>query len=199
MVAYNFPDFDTYQNVSGIWGMRSGAVSFQEKIAQDYPNAETWIMHTGQRQYVPGCEIEVCATVEDFYCSGNALTDGNNTSNAIRINLNGTTIMMLGDIYPVGCKFMADAYGSALESDILQLTHHGFNGGVYALYVNVNPKICFWACDDYRFANDSRNLGQGSCDFNSYVRYTKWTRSDGSSGDRIHYTAERDHTIECKK
>jgi hypothetical protein len=166
--------------------------------AQKLYGADFWIMHTGQVWQLPGASIEVLSTVEDIYCSGNysALTDINNTCSVIRIHIGNFSFMVLGDAYPSTGGFMASAYGSALQSDIMQLAHHGFNGGVLEMYKLVDPKICFWPCDDYRFNCDGRNLGTNpGYDFNYWIRNEKWKR-DRSTGKREHYTASYITTID---
>jgi len=194
LVAFNFPH--PANNV----GHQPSVDDFRKK-AEEYFGAETWIMHTGQQLFLPGCEIEVMSTVEDFYCGGyvganESDVDLNNTCVVYRITMGKTSFMVLGDAYPATGQFMADAYGDALESDIMQLAHHGFNGGVYSLYTAVDPKICFWPCDQFRYETDSRNIGTSTGDysFNWYLRNKKWTR-DGLSGDRTHYTASYMTTI----
>lgn len=195
LIAFNFP-------------APENATSYQTSIetfrtrAEEYFDAETWIMHTGQQLFLPGCEIEVFSTVEDFYCAGKVgnttSVDLNNTCVVYRITMGNTSFMVLGDAYPTTGQFMSDAYGDALQSDIMQLAHHGFNGAVYDLYVDIDPKICFWPCDEYRWNTDSRNIGTstGSYKFNWYLRNKQWTRN-GVSGDRMHYTASYMTTVDA--
>ena len=166
--------------------------------AQKLYGADFWIMHTGQVLQLPGASIEVLSTVEDIYCgdSISSLSDINNTCSVIRIHIGNLSFMVLGDAYPVTGQFMADAYGEALQSDIMQLSHHGFNGGVLAMYKLVDPKICFWPCDEYRFQCDGRNLGtNGGYEFNYFIRNEKWKR-DRATGKREHYTASFITTID---
>ena len=193
MVAYNFPAYGE-ENVTT--SSEGTAQAFRSAVKSNFPQAQEWIMHTGQQLFLPGCEIEVFATQEDYVCTGKILADDNQLNVAFRVTLGNTSFMVLGDTYPVNGEFMADSYGDALESDILQLSHHGFNGGVRELYQYVDPKICFWPCDQYRYEKDSRNLGTASgYDFNYWLRHNPWTRSDGSSASRQHYTASYMTTI----
>ncbi len=190
LAAYNFPDFYniTIENESAL-NMASLAKDFQ--MSADYlnPESETWIFHTGQKIFFTGCEIEIIYTHEDFY--PNELPWGNHTSSAFRVTLGETTFMVLGDCEASLCQQMADTYGEELKSDILQLSHHGFNGACIDLYQYIDPAICFWACDDYRFWTDGRCLGtQGGYYFNY------WLRND-SVRQREHYTANVTTTIYC--
>ena len=62
-------------------------------------------------------------------------------------------------------------YGKAMKSDILQVTHHGANGGYLPLYRLIDPDICFWTCSDYAFYTNPQQLGiVEECDFNAFLR-----------------------------
>jgi hypothetical protein len=50
-------------------------------------------------------------------------------------------------------------YGKYLQSDILQPTHHGANGGTTDLNRVIDPDICLWPIDAWRFHTDARMLG----------------------------------------
>ena len=188
--AYNFPDFDriTIRN-EGTSSMKSMALSFQSKISSFYPDAEQWVMHTGQKLLLPGCEIEVLYTPED--AGSMVFAWGNHTCTAVRITLNGETIVVLGDAEKTLCQQMANAYGSSIQSDMLSLSHHGFNGACLDLYKYVNPDICFWPVDSQRFTEDPRCTGeQSGYNFNAWLR-------DNSIKVREHYTADITKTIDC--
>ncbi|MBE6959258.1 MAG: hypothetical protein E7448_00845 [Ruminococcaceae bacterium] len=137
-VCYNFP----------IGTSLAGNIdSFMTAIADKYPNANHYIMHTGNKLYLPGCEIEFLFTAaEDLYPTG--FKNGNYTSNAWRMTIEGKTILITGDIEnPLSAK-IARNYGNYLASDILQVVHHGVNGATKELYQYVNYKnklkVCFW-------------------------------------------------------
>ncbi len=215
MVAYNFPDFVdsvTITNDSNGKGMKNLVDTFKQLVRVYYPDAEEWVLHTGQKQYLPGCEVEVFYTPEDYYGTNTTTTEtfpwGNHTCNTVRITLGDTTFLVLGDTEKTLCAQMATNYGSAVQSDIMQATHHGANGGELTFYQYVDPKIVFWPMDEYRFENDGRCLGiyrtqdeEGaytvkvneavweSYRFNYWLRTEDptWNRSDGTSGTRKHY------------
>ncbi len=187
--AFNFPDFDsiTIQNENAA-NMKNMADSFQSLVLS-YPDAECWVMHTGQSLKLPGCVIDVLYTPED--ASSTIFAWGNHTCTAVRVTLNDTTFTVLGDAERSLCQQMADAYGSSIQSDILSLSHHGFNGACLDLYKCIDPDICFWPVDGARFNNDPRCTGaQGGYDFNAWLRNNKIKV-------RQHYTADETVTIPC--
>lgn len=187
LVAYNFLNF-----------YDSAAIDkFRSRMETNFPNAETWIMHTGQRMQLPDCTVEVMSTPEDFVCTGKELIAPNEGSVVIRITLAKTSFMVLGDAYPTTGDFMRDAYGEALQSDILQMAHHGFNGAVSSdkFYDKIDPKICLWPVDEFRFQTDIRLLGV-SGNTHWRLRNESWTRDD-KTGMRLHYTASYMTTIDA--
>lgn len=189
LVAYNFLNFYEYPSIA----------IFRSRIEKNFPEADTWIMHTGQTMQLPDCTIEVLSTPEDFVCTGNQLTDANDASVVIRITLANTSFMVLGDAYPTTSEFMRDAYGDALQSDVLQMSHHGFEGSAMTadFYTCIDPKICLWPCDEFRFQNDPRNTGShGLFKMNWWLRNEPWTRGN-DSGTRLHYTASYMTTIDA--
>lgn len=116
-----------------------------------------WNIHTGQRMSLPGCEIEILHTHEDYFPKPYAWL--NHTGAAFRLKFKGKTFMVLGDCESDINNQMAYKYGKALKSDILQITHHGANGGCTSLNAVVDPDICLWPVDAYRFYDDARMLG----------------------------------------
>ena len=198
MVAFNFLENDEFDGIMKIW-----ATDFRTRAKQNFPKVQEWILHTGQKLYLPDCTIEVLCTAEDYVCSGSRLGDGNNISAALLITMGKTTFIALGDAYPVTCTFMRDAYRTALQADILQLAHHGFDGSGDArgMYQIIDPKICFWACDEYRFQKDRRNIGSPQQDHRFYSHYwlrnMPWTRGD-EVGEREHYSSSYTTTINAE-
>lgn len=188
LTAFNFPDFDTVfcKNERPIWH-KGSAVPFREKMDTLY-GAKQLVMHAGQKIFFPGCEVEVLYTQEDYYpCDFHW---GNHLSCAFRMKFADKTVMILGDCEKTNCQDIADAYGAELKSDILQLTHHGFNGACFDINKLVDPEICLWACDGFRFECDVRNLGTADGYlFNRYLR-------DRSIKKREHYYSDTTVTLE---
>jgi len=157
----------------------------EESITACYPNTSVYTLHTGQKYYFKGVEIEILFTAEDVFPY--KFNSYNDTSAAWRVKFdNGTTFLVLGDCMSYACGKIADMYGDYIKSDILQLTHHGLLGGDKKLYQLVDPKICFWATSKERFLGDWPNekyhycLGEGPCDYNAWIR-------DSSIREREHY------------
>ena len=204
MAAYNFPDFNTTALDDGTTLSAARYVSEFKGALYTLPTSnqlKRFIFHSGQELHFAGCEIEFLYTHEDYYPS--SFATGNHTSCAFRVimkNASGedTVFTVLGDAEAPLCKEIAEIYGAELKSDILQLSHHGFNGGCLELYKYIDPDICFWACDPYRFETDKRCLGtRTGYDFNAWIRDDTVNAETGTR-PREHYCSDVTTTITVK-
>lgn len=190
MVAYNFPDFEVYVASEEVEGTKNCAVyetMLLNAVDKYYEDVEIYTFHAGEKLFLPGCEIEFLLTHEDFW--PNEMPWINHTSSAWKMTIEDKAMLILGDCEKTMCQWMADAYGEEMKSDILQLTHHGFNGACMDLYQYVDPDICFWPVDQDRYENDERCVGiQSGYEFNVWIR-------DDTIKVREHYTASETVTL----
>lgn len=181
-VAYNFPDcavHNTTQNDEAI----AESILDLESIVNRCGDVKVYILHTGQRFFFKGVEIEILFTEEDTYPL--TVSCYNDTSVMMRFTFdNGSTFTVLADSTEQTSRLLADTYGDYLKSDILQLAHHGLIGGDERLYSYIDPAYCFWATSKERYEGkydtnkdgvvnekDTQHcLGQGGCGYNAYIR-----------------------------
>lgn len=157
-----------------------------ELIKTNFPKTPIYTCHSGEKLYLPGCEIEILTCHEDYYL--NKFRWINDTSLACRVTMQGKTMMVFGDAtHRVSDAILTPAYGNYIKSDILQVTHHGNGEGTLATYKAVDPDICLWTTDKTSFA--------------SHVKMNdanKWLyASSGSDGQRArkHYNQSNTVTI----
>lgn len=213
-VMHSFPDFTRLIDLNSA----RHAAALEAILREHYPETPLWILHSGQRLVLTGCEIEILFTQADFW--PNPFPTANHTSAAWRMHFpGGTTFLVLGDCEKGLCAQMAQVYGKELESDILQLTHHGLNGATEELYRLVDPKICFWPLDARRVAVDGRCIGVRAASpdgghtydvyadpiqlwpgyaFNRWLRSTEWTRADGTHSLRRHFASTQTTTVRMR-
>ena len=98
--------------------------------------------HTGQIYNFGSSTVEILHTVEDFMPK--SITDINWASMVVRVTVNGTSTLLLGDAYGDVAPFLTNTYGSYLKSDMVQLGHHGTYPGTEALYTNIGASVLFW-------------------------------------------------------
>lgn len=191
-VCYNFPNM---HNIAlGTYGSPNDPDEFTRyyngfihSATANFPDAMHFIYHTGQKMYLPGGEIEFLFTAgEDFW--PNAMPWMNHTSGAWRITLDGATIMITGDCEQGLNDQMVTTFGDHLQSDILQLNHHGCNCATLGFYQKVDPIVCFWTCQQYHFDHDLRHRGiRPGYEFNAFLR--------NSPKVKAHYTNTETHTV----
>ena len=169
--------------------------AFERSVAL-YPNAKRYVLHTGQKYYFSGVEMEVLYSLDNVYPM--PYTSLNSISAAVRFQFDcGKTALFLGDCMCLECRDMAYMYGEYLKSDILQVTHHGLIGGDRLLYEKIDADICLWPVNEQRFSGtDTKQkyqwcLGEGGCDYNAYLR-------DERIKKRTHYHAGKIITIEIR-
>jgi beta-lactamase superfamily II metal-dependent hydrolase len=99
-------------------------------------------VRTGMEFYLCNAKVEILYTEEDHF--PNQLNDFNDTSTVTRLTLAGQTFLFLGDASYVAQDNMIAMYGADLKSDIVQLSHHGWDGNRLDLYKLVKPHAVFW-------------------------------------------------------
>ena len=128
-------------------------------------------VRTGMEFYICNAKIEILYTEEDHF--PNQLNDFNDTSTVTRITLAGRTFLFLGDASFVAQDNMVEMYAKELESDIVQLAHHGWDGNILALYKLVKPHAVFWP-------GSSGEHKSQSADYNVWLRKNtkvQWNQS----------------------
>ena len=198
LVVWNFPDFNEIEahydpdwkeggtTIKPAEGYATPVATLNELIKNNFPNTPIYTFHTGEKLYLPGCEIEFLVCHEDYYL--NNFQWINDTSLTCRVTMQGKTMMVFGDTtQSVSNKIITPAYGDYIKSDILQVAHHGNRGGTLATYKAVDPDICLWTTDKTNFA--------------SHVKMddaNKWLyASSGNNGQRkrAHYNQSNTVTI----
>lgn len=153
LFGYNFPDFET-----GIITASEGAkelywqTSTKELLDECFPTTTRWTMHTGQSLLLPGCEVEILHTWEDFWPQ--EMPSANHSSFVIRLKFaTGKTAMLPCDAWKPATTVTVSVWGDYLKSDVLQVTHHGLSGGNIDFYKKVDPAVLLWPTPEIRFVS----------------------------------------------
>ena len=187
-VVYNFPNFHNI-GLHADYNPESYTKTverFLNAVNTHFPNANHFIYHTGMKMYLPGCEIEFLYTHEDYWPF--ELTSCNHTSGIWRFRIEGKTVMITGDCSSGPNGSAAQNFGNYLKSDVLQVVHHGANGGNMSFNQNVAPSVCLWACTDQHFQYDLRRTGQlVGWEFNKYLRENAEAHYSGSTTTTLRF------------
>jgi len=132
---------------SGNWGASEGLATNTIKGAEQL-GAELHQVHVGQVYYFADLKMEILFTIESFAPSTcNAL---NTTSTVMRMEFGGDTVYLsTGDATGNGMEICDKMYGDYLQSDIVQVCHHGYttwgnDAGMIAAYKTINAPTVLW-------------------------------------------------------
>lgn len=147
----------------------SDAVSFNAKNPDYFTTcgrlakAREWIggfdtvtLHTGDLLRFGGLEFEILYTVDDLFPE--RLHYFNDSSFVARMTYRGQATMWLGDICTAPSQFLRKHWKQkTLQSDIVQLAHHGLNGAELELYELIGGKVLLWSLRDKLVKNNNEN------------------------------------------
>ncbi len=116
-------------------------------------------VHAGQKFYLANLEIEILTTFEDLNPA--RIYTGNDTNTVARFTMYNTneqqqrvgdpvTSMWLGDSNALQSRYLCTMFGNYLESDMVQLAHHGNTGCEKDLYTLINAKVLWFPVDYWR-------------------------------------------------
>ncbi len=153
LFGYNFPDFET-----GIITTAEAAkdlywqTTTKELLDERFPTTTRYTMHTGQSLLLPGCEVEILLTWEDFWPQ--EMPSANHSSFVIRLKFaTGKTVMLPCDAWKPTTALAVSIWGDYLRSDVLQVVHHGLSGGNIDFYKKVSPELLLWPTPEIRFVS----------------------------------------------
>ena len=152
--------------------------SFIQNILKNQPSCIHRQLHTGEIIQMADMTIEVLCTPDVLKEKNKEELDrdSNNASVVTRLNADGLKILMPGDAALLAWDYMADTYGAALKSDILQIPHHGANHGATAEgYRLVNADTLIFNCGQEHFdciiSNEKRFACNSECTHKLFNRH----------------------------
>lgn len=148
-ICYSFPS-EEQTLIQGGWSVNRHQNRIRLYASRFGDNVTVYKARTGQVYHFAGCEMEMLFTFED-YPQPRRLSFFNDSSLVFRLALSdssGTkqTFMMLGDASTSTCPILVARYGSYLQSDAVQVAHHGYAGGTDAVYNAIAAAVVFWPC-----------------------------------------------------
>ncbi|MGN0444817.1 MAG: RICIN domain-containing protein [Acutalibacteraceae bacterium] len=130
--------------------LHTGSHPFIQKVAQLYPDAKYYNLHTGEIFDIAGVQVQVMLTMEERlkystpvdgkYISGNF----NDTSAVLMMKFDGKKFLLTGDLGQLDDRLMSMYPSADLKADILQVPHHGFDGNHLKLCQTVAPTYTFF-------------------------------------------------------
>lgn len=100
-------------------------------------------LHSGMKIGLSGAAVTVLCTFEDVYPL--AIDNGNDTSLVFRVDVGGQRILFTGDAMTAESVTMTGTIPrEELKSDIVQVSHHGYEGCDPTFYGMADPEVLLW-------------------------------------------------------
>jgi len=138
---YNFPDTDPVSLERVLPLNQDGEVENLEKleVLVKETGADVYRAHSGQVYTFGNVRMEVLSSPDDTFEP--PVKETNPFSLINKMTIAGQTILWCADGYFANAK-LGPRYRNYLKADILQVPHHGFNGGRSEEYRLIDPKVC---------------------------------------------------------
>ncbi len=144
-IIYNYPTEATFD----VCGTSKTHITNTTKFAGYYDDPRVIEAHPGQMFYIRDAEVEMLYTWDLF--SSETISYMNNSSLVFTVTLNDTKLMMLGDCGPLASPIVVSLYGSYLDSDFIQVAHHGSKGATVPLNTAINAEVILWPASVERY------------------------------------------------
>lgn len=142
-IFFNYTTAEQYDAVTtGADGAKSA--STLRSTLNKYIGEDTKIIkpHTGQIYKYGSTEVEILYTVEDVLPK--TLDYLNTSSLVVRVKMGEHSLLALADTTHLSGDIMRNTYGAHLESEMVQLAHHGTYPGNASLYNTIKGKVLIW-------------------------------------------------------
>lgn len=113
-----------------------------ENLSTKFPDTKVILAHAGQHFEYGSIKIDVLFTSENIYKK--SMADTNTSSVMYSIKGNSGRMIILGDQQEIGCALLNAIYGDTLKCDLVQVAHHGYNGGDTDMYASMAAKYAIW-------------------------------------------------------
>ena len=143
-ILYNYTTTEQYNAITTGGEGANSAKGFATTLSNYLGNSDTKIIkpHTGQIYTYGSTTVEIMYTVEDVLPK--ALDYLNTSSLVVRVNIGDHSMLALADTTHVSGDILREMYGAYLESDMVQLAHHGTYPGYASLYNAIKAPILIW-------------------------------------------------------
>lgn len=160
----NHPSNKTIQE---LWNRSDANILYVTKMQNafaKFKDAKVIEAHAGQVFHIRNAVVNVLCTWElqtEYSTKFESVTTMNSASVILDINIDGVRTIMLGDNGESSTAYLNKLYGAWLESDMVTVAHHGYQGANSTLYKNIVPKIVLWPINKENITsllNEARNV-----------------------------------------
>ena len=126
---------------------------FYEIIEKHCADIPIHTLKTGEIIDIGDISLEVLYTADDILPKEVSFND---YSCVFKVFAENQSVLFLGDIEKEASKWLLKNKREKLKSDIVQVSHHGFEGATKHLYEEIGAEIAMFPCPDYEF---EKNIG----------------------------------------
>ncbi len=145
-VVLNIPSYATYsKNLEAADvtpGMTEMITRVKQTISTCYSGTKIIIPHAGQILWFGDAMVDMLYTHEDL--SPSVMTVTNSSSLIYTVTIAGQRIAILNDAHDDASTIVYRMYGDTLKSDLVQVAHHGYNGGNTGMYLKIAADTALW-------------------------------------------------------
>ena len=124
-------------------------------------------LHTGMKFFICNLQVDVLFTYEDAF--PNRLGSQNDTSTVLRLSIAGQRLMFPMDIQKAASQVIeAQISHDELKSDIVEFSHHGYEGATQLFYDIVSAPTILWPMNIYGWQRPDKS--------NVFERYKEKTK-----------------------
>lgn len=169
-----------YYNFPGV-GMSDITVSAKNNVEaymKGFTGAKLYgRLHSGMNFSVADAKLTVLCAYEDVFPQ--VVENGNDTCTVFKVNVGGSDILFLGDAYFKQSSTMTSQLeATVLKSDIVQFSHHGYEGCSDALYKMVNAPTVLWPMPIVGYEGSVKNVFKSW--YNNNLGANKYVRTNSA-------------------
>lgn len=135
----NFTDVKRYSAIDVVENVEWHVNYVHRILREKAPDVPVIKLHTGQLIDFGGATVEILYTMEDLMPT--TLPNINDSSMAMRIELGGSSIMLLADTAYTSGPILHEMWGEHLKSDVVQVAHHGQWPSVESIYHDIAAEV----------------------------------------------------------
>ena len=121
------------------------------------PDAKIIIAHAGQRFEYLGLTVDVLGTYENLY--DKPMKSSNHSNTVYSFTMPTGRMIFTGDAQNDNCKILAAIYAEELQADVVQYSHHGYNGGDKVFYDMIYARYGIWT-NNYEYMLERELYGK---------------------------------------
>lgn len=145
--------------------------------------------HTGMKFFLRNAEIEMLFTIDGYLPT--PLRIFNNSSLVFTVTIGGERILFTGDMSDDAAKIVVSMYGNYLQSDFVQLAHHGLQNGhgtnmpnMISFYEKVRAEVALWPNSMRQYMNaPGSDLGEPIAELRWNLEAMKSARETWLAGE----------------